>query len=251
MYMSNYFKVILTLILSSFSIYYTNKIIEYFQNKDPLMQEIINKQDDYYQEPIDAIITKSTVIPEVNGKKINIKKSYQKMKKLNSFNESLLVYETILPEKSYRFHYDKVIIPRVQENNIHLIFDINSDKTLFNNINQILIENNITASVLNSNFDITNTNFIYKSSTTYNKNIDYCLTFNLQVNKECQLNKKYTILVKENIISSNFLNNTKKAIDNQNNIIIYHFNKTTLTDFSIIIKYLKNNQAKTLFFLMY
>lgn len=241
MYMIKNFKLILTIIIFFFSIHYTNKIIEYFQNKDPLMQEIINKQADYYQEPIDAVITKSTVIPEINGKKINIKKSYQKMKKLGSFNESLLVYKTILPDKSYLNHYDKVIITRYQENIINLVFDVNNDDELFNNINKILEENNIYAGVLNYNFDINNTNFKYKLSTTYNKNIDYCLTFDLQFNKECQYNKKYTILSKENVIYNNFLNNTKKAIDNYSNLIIYRFNKDNIKELNIILKYLKNN----------
>lgn len=246
MYMSKYLKIILTLILFLFSLYYTNRIIEYFQNKDPIMQKIINIQDKYYQAPIDAIITKNTVIPETNGKKINIKKSYQKMKKLGSFNESLLVYETIIPKKSYIGHYDKVIIPKYQENNIVLVFDINNDKTLFNNINQILKENNITASILNGNFDITNTNFKYILSTTYNKNTDYCITFDLEVNKECQINKKYTILAKDTIIYNNFLNNTKKAINNHNQVIIYDFTINTINSLDTIIKFIKNNNFEFL-----
>lgn len=238
--MSNYFKVVLTIILFLISLNYTNKVIEYFQNKDPLMKEIKSKANDYYQEPIDAIITENIVIKETYGQKINIKKSYQKMKPLGVYNESLLVYESVLPTKSYLNRFDKVIIPR--GNDINLVFEINDDESLFDSINNILEENNIFGSVMNSNFNLANTNFKSLLSTNYSKNIDYCLSFNTTINKDCESNKKYTILIKEEIISSNFLNNTKKAINNHSNIIIYHLTLNTLSNLSIIIKYLKSNQ---------
>ena len=239
--MFNKLKILITIILFLFSFYYTKKIIEYFQAKDPLMQEIINKKDKFYREPIDAIITKNYVIPEINGKKINLKKSYKKMKKLGIFNESLLVFDDILPKYSYLTNYDKVIIPR-NTNNISLIFEINDDISLFNGINDILEKNNVFGNILNINIDVTNTNFLNILGTDYYINTDYCLSFSEVINEECRINKKYTILSKENIISNNFLSNTKKAINNSNNIIIYRFNINNFDNLDIIIKYLKNNQ---------
>ena len=231
MYMSNFLRLVLTIILFLISLNYTNKVIDYFQNKDPLMQEIIDKKDDYYQKPIDAIITESIVIKEVNGKKIDVKKSYQKMKRLVVFNKNLLVYETVLPSISYINKYDKVIISK--SNDISLIFEINSKK-LFYSINQILIDNNIEANILadnlTQNINIKESNFKSIISTTYNKEIDYCISFNKLVNTDCKNNKKHTILIKENIISSNFLSNTKKAINNYNNIIIYRFSQNNLSN---------------------
>lgn len=239
--MSKFFKVLLTIILFLISLNYTNKIIDYFQNKDPLMREIKDKEDDYYIEPIDAIITKHFVIPYKTGVKINIKESYKKMKSLGVFNESLLVYESVLPKKSYINTFDKVIIPRYEKNSISLVFDINNDESLFYSINKILKENNISGSVINSNFNLDNNNFNNILSTSYSENIDYCLSFNTNVNKECEKNKKYTILIKGETISNNFLNNTKKAIDNHNNIIIYRFENSNINNLSIVIKYLKTN----------
>jgi len=242
--MSKLFKVILTIILFLISINYTNKIIIYFQKKDPLMKEIINKQDDYYIKPINAVITKNFIIKEVNGRKIDIKKSYQKMKSLGIFNENLLVYENVLPKVSYLNKYDKVIIPRYPINNISLVFEI-SDEGTFYNTNKILVDNGIEASIIfenvNNDFDINKSNFKNILSTTYNNGIDYCISFNTTVNNDCKNNKKYTLLVKENIISNNFLNNTKKAINNHNNIIIYRFNSNNLSNLNTIIKYLKSN----------
>lgn len=240
--MSKLFKVILTIILFLISLNYTNEIIIYFQKKDPLMKAIINKQDDYYIKPLNAIITKNIVIKEVNGKKIDIRKSYQKMKKLGFFNENLLVYEKVLPNISYLNNYDKVILLR--DNNISLVFEVN-DENLFYGINKILIDNDIEASILvnniNNNFNIKDSNFKNILSTTYHKETDYCISFNTSVNNECKINKKYTLLMKESVISNNFLHNTKKAINNHSNIIIYRFNQDNLSNLNTIIKYLKNN----------
>ena len=70
-----------TIFLFIFSFIYTNNLLNYFRNKDPLMQEINNKKDIYYQKPIDAIITKHYLIPGSKGRIVNIKKSYNKMYK--------------------------------------------------------------------------------------------------------------------------------------------------------------------------
>jgi len=232
-------KIISTIILFIFSIIYTNKCIELIQNKDPLMKEIINNQKKYQVKPQDAIITKNTMIPGIKGKKINIKKSYQKMKKLGSFNENLLVYQEITPNISYFNNYNKIIISgNPKKNNISLIFNINN-QTLFNKIDQILKSNNVVGNIIYNNLSITNTNFINTLSENNNKKINYCLTYNLNINKDCQNNKKYTIL-SQNIINNYHLTNTKKIIKN-GIIITYNFNENNPTDLDLIIKYIKNN----------
>lgn len=74
------------------------------------MKVLKEKQTIYSIKPIDAIITKQTMIPGINGKKINIKKSYQKMKGINEFKESLLVFDIVTPNKTVNNIFDKVII---------------------------------------------------------------------------------------------------------------------------------------------
>lgn len=237
--MKKFFKIIITIVLFLFSINYTNKCIKLLQQKDPLMKKIQEVEKEYYVSPIEPTVTKNIIIPGINGKKVNIKKSYQKMKKLGSFNESLLVYETIKPNNSYLDIYDKVIIPR-KSNNLSLIFDINNNINLFNKINKILENNNVVGNLLNNNFPIENTFFINNLATTYQENIDYCLTNSLNINNECIKNKKYTVLSPSSIINNYHLSNTKNIIK-ENNIIIYSFNDNNINDLDIIIKYLKNN----------
>ena len=232
-------KIIITIFLFLFSYYYTYKCIIFLKQNDLLMQEIISKQSTYNQEPINAIITKNTMIPGINGRKINIDKSYKKMKKINKFESSLLVYDLIKANISIHNHYDKIILSgNKTKNNVSIILNIN-DEELFNAINKILVSNNVYANILtNTNYNIANTNYQNILSYQYYSFIDYCLTNNLQININCLNHKKYTVLGKS--INNYFLTNTKNILSN-GSIILYNFNKNNYFELNVIIKYLKSN----------
>ena len=206
------------------------------------MNEIKEKKDLYYRKPINAIITNNIVIPGLKGKEINVKKSYQRMKKINNYQESLLVFNDISPNKSINNHYDKVIIsgnPNIKQ--ISIILNI-TDEYLFNSINKILESNNVYANILeNSNYKLTNTNFKNSLSYNYHSFTDYCLTNKIEIKENCFKNHKYTLL--GHTISSPFLANTKSILKN-GLILQYEFNKNNYHDLNLIIKYLKNNEYK-------
>ena len=103
-------KIIITIILFIFSFLLIKNGVWLIRENDNLMKIIKEKQNDYNIEPIDAIITKHTMIPGINGKIINLQKSYNNMKSINEFKESLLVFDEIKPSKSINDIYDKVII---------------------------------------------------------------------------------------------------------------------------------------------
>ena len=232
-------KIFLTIILFLFSYYYTYKCINFLKYNDILMQEIIKKQYYYNKEPSNAIITANTMIPCVNGYQVNLNESYKKMKKINKFDQSLLVYDKIKCQKSISNYYDKVIISgNKTKNNISIILNIDEEE-LFDVINKILITNNVYGNILsNKKLDISNTNYKNIVSYQYNSFTDYCITKNLQVNKMCKDRKTHTVLVRN--ISNLFLINTKNIIEN-GIIIIYNFNKNNYNELNIVIKYLKNN----------
>ena len=232
-------KIIITIILFIFSYYYTNKCINFLKQNDKLMQEIINKQDYYNKDYINAIITNNIIIPGISGKRININKTYNKMKKINKFDESLIIYDYIKPVISITDNYNKVIVSGNSHiNKISIILSIN-DNYLFYLLNNILVNNNVKANILtNSLFNINNTNFINILSSNYSNNIDYCISNTIMINKECFINNKYTILGK--YINNYHLTNTKNIINN-GSILIYTFNRSNYNDLNIIIKYLKNN----------
>jgi peptidoglycan-N-acetylglucosamine deacetylase len=68
-------------------------------NEDPLYKKIVEKAKKYEKEPSDAKIDPVwKAIPGYNGVKVNIEKSYKKMKKEGRFTEKLLVYEEVYPK---------------------------------------------------------------------------------------------------------------------------------------------------------
>ncbi|WP_404331516.1 polysaccharide deacetylase family protein [Mesobacillus maritimus] len=68
-------------------------------NEDPLYREIEEKAKKYEKEPSDAKIDPVwRAIPGYNGVKVNIEKSFKKMKKDGEFSEKLLVYEEVHPK---------------------------------------------------------------------------------------------------------------------------------------------------------
>lgn len=234
------FKIIITTILFIFSLIYLNNAIIFIQENDKLMNIIKEKKDLYYQKPINAVITNNIIIPGLKGKEINIKKSYQRMKKINNFQESLLTFNEILPTKSINNNYDKVIIsgnPNIKQ--VSIILNI-SDEYLLNSINKILKSNNVYANILeNSNYSLTNTNFQNSISDNYLPFTNYCLTNKIEIEKNCEINHKYTLLGYN--IPSPFLSNTKSILKN-GLILQYEFNKNNYHDLNLIIKYLKNNE---------
>lgn len=91
------------LVSNPFSDYYLTYLkaetITVSMNEDPLYREIAEKAKKYEKEPSDAKIDPVwKAIPGYNGVKVNIEKSFEKMKKDGEFSEKLLVYEEIHPK---------------------------------------------------------------------------------------------------------------------------------------------------------
>ena len=91
----------------------THKTINFLKQKDKIMISLKNIQNNYYNKPIEPIIKDNTFIPGLNGFKINIDKSYNRLKKVGSFNKQLLVYDTIKTKE--------LIIKKCKELNIKFI----------------------------------------------------------------------------------------------------------------------------------
>ena len=104
------YKILFTTILFIFSFLLIKSGVWLIQENDSLMILLKEKQSIYNREPIDAIITKHTMIPGIKGSRINLKKSYNNMKRINEFKESLLVFDKIKPSKNINNNYDKILI---------------------------------------------------------------------------------------------------------------------------------------------
>lgn len=251
--MKKHFTIIITILLFIFSFYYTDKCINILKRKDPLMQEIIKKSKEININPTNAIITNNTVIPGISGLNINLDKSYEKMKKLGSFNESLIVYEEILPNISYKNYYDKIIVSNNNNNKLSLVFNI-KDLSIYQEINNILTKYQLKGNYYFQNsFFSNNIDDITKINDTilvnnlvnlsnYQHIIDYCLVDEISNQIPCQNNKKYTILSGINI--DNYHLTYTKNNYNHSNVITYTFNKNNLKDLELIINYLLNNNIE-------
>ncbi len=122
-------------LLTVFSLFYTNRLINISKSKDILMQEIKTKANNYTKTAIEATIQDNRIIPGLKGVIVDINQSYNNMKKLGVFNEKFLIYNPLLPEITLKDNYDKYII-RGNSNKkaIAIVFKINSN----NNIEEIL-----------------------------------------------------------------------------------------------------------------
>ena len=255
------------ILLLVFSFFYTNKIIDILKEKDPIMKKIKSTEEKYNIKYKNAIITGNNIISGKNGKTINYKESYNKMKKYGTYNETLTVLKEVTPEISINNNYDKYIIKGNSENkNIALIFIINKDTdptkilSILNNkkvlgtffIDGTYLENNIDMikSMKNHELELLSYNNEYnfsyfKTSLYYLENLSqnkckYCFTEydNDKLLNLCSKNKLHTIkptlYLKNNIYSS-----IKKNISNSI-IISFEINNYVERELSTTIDYIKS-----------
>lgn len=245
--MKNIFNIILTILIINFSFYYTNKVSEYIKNKDPIMIKIRNKEINYYKEPVNAIINNNTIIPGRKGQEIDIDNSYIKMKKINDYNESLLVFNYLTPQKSISNNKDKLIINGNKEKkNISILLKIN-DLNILNKITNDNCFNDINF-IFNNSFITKNYNYIklLENNIVINQNeklynlelIDYCYTTDINSNNKCLNYNKFCIIPKE--ITNNYYYNTYQIIDNGNILVYQIINDKNIYEIKLIINSIKN-----------
>ena len=137
--------------LVCFSFFYTDKVMNLLNSKDPLMVKLNDIKKDYEVLPVNAIIDNDTIVPGKKGLEVDIDKSYEEMKLGGIFRKESLIYKDILPSSSISNNKDKYIVKGNSNNEVSLIVIYNSlTKQNITNINNITIYLN--------HKDITNTN---------------------------------------------------------------------------------------------
>ena len=127
------------LVLVLFSFFYTDRVMNFINKKDPLMNKIDLLKDKYEVLPVNAVLDSNTIIPGVKGKSVDLDKSYENMKVSGIFREDYLVYNDILPSEMLSNNMDKYIIGgNTSSNRVSLLVITNYD-----NIDKIK-NNNIT-----------------------------------------------------------------------------------------------------------
>jgi hypothetical protein len=107
------------------SFYYTERVALYVKNKNPLMQTLEEIKETKYVSSINStIIDDIYIIPGINGKEVNLEKSFSNMHEYNLYNEDYLVFNEIKPSISLTDNKDKIIIKgNKKKQSVSLIFE--------------------------------------------------------------------------------------------------------------------------------
>ena len=271
--MKKIFEGIGLLSLICFSFFYTSQIATVIKDNDDIYKQINEIKEQYTTKPIDAIIKENTIIPGISGSEIDVNKSYKKMKKINSFNDNLLVYKSIKPSISVNEMYDKYIISgNKNKNEVALLFLLKDGDSVHSILN-ILQENEVEATFFTDGYWFENNNELVLDiieeghnignlGYTYNYNVSgidwmnsivksigeqkdtYCynLIDDATALSLCNGNKSYTI--RPNIVvKQNPLIEIKKSLNN-GSIISLEVNDTTTKELSLILDYIDSKDLK-------
>ncbi len=228
--------------------YYTEKMSNIVINNSSLVNEINKSSGDYNVEAVSAVITKDYIIPGLNGYAVNVLKSYNNMRYLDTFNSYYLEYDKIVPEVSIENNKDKIIkYGNESKRSVSLIIKDNID-VLNYSVKQNL---SITRLIDNKTFDSSNRyEQINNDYLEYNKvetmlnnnniNQNICYVDN-NIKDICLKNKKY--LVEASLILNNYnLASVKDKI--RSGYIIYINDNVNLTNFKLLLNEINYHDLK-------
>ncbi len=245
--MKKIFKYLGLLGICLFSFYYTEQVALYVKNKNPLMREIKEKKDTLYVNSIDSVLIDDLyIIPGLNGKEVNVNKSFSNMKEYEMFNEEAIIFNQIIPSISLEDNKNRIIIRgNSNKNAVSLIFEAN------NYLANSLLEKKNTVNILitKESYD---TNYEMINDATNEKiynNIDKYLTKN-KINKDlCYVKNstpkyckgKYLFKPSLTLNHSNLSKNINKIEAGE---IILVEDSVTLSELELLIKQIENKNLK-------
>lgn len=251
---------VLTLFVVSFS--YHGEVAKVGKMSDSLMQQISSNKSLYERKKIEAIVTENTIVPGINGRKVDVNKSYNAMKQDGIFDVQKLVYKKNKIKDELSNNKNKHIISGNQtKKQVALIFKVkNNDDT--NKVTNILLDNDVKATFfvdeqfaknkfeklkyIVSNKNVVGNlgdsdNYIWLktliTSSGFQKN-NYCIEDNSKRIYFCQKYNDYTIKVKEEIKETpliNVKNNLKNGA-----FLYFDINNKLIKELPNIINYVKS-----------
>ena len=121
------------IIVAIFTFYSVYRVEERLNSNNPIIKEIRETASKYNKNYINAKIIGNNIISGKNGKEINYKKTYRKMKQYGSYNETLTTLKEVTPEISIKKNYDKYLIGGNQnDRKISLVFAVKENKSFLN-----------------------------------------------------------------------------------------------------------------------
>ncbi len=271
--MKKFFECIGMISLVCVSFFFTEKTARVVKETDEIMVEIKKASETHINKSIDAVIKEDTIIPGIYGGVIDEGKSYEKMKRVGSYQENLLVYKKIMPSISIEKNFDKYIISGNPKKNMATLLFLVKDNDDTTKIENILKQKNVKASFfvdgnwfenhndkiyewinkdhtvgnLSYHMDYTNSSFVWMDTIIKrvgNQQVSFC--YNEKPNKEalkiCAMNKNYTVRPTI-VVSKSPLSEIKENLK-AGSIIALSINQTVEKELPIIIEYIKGKGYK-------
>ena len=129
--MKRVIKIIVISLFTCFSFYYTDKVIEFSKERDPIMIKLrsINKNKVSY---VNGVLSSDTMLVGESGYEVDIEKSYEQMKKIDEYNDNLLSYIDVKPSILKKDNLDKFIIgSNTNDKKISFVFSSSSVKKYY------------------------------------------------------------------------------------------------------------------------
>lgn len=224
------------LCLICFSFFYTEKIMDMINKKDPLMEEISNMKSSYDVLPVNAVIEEDTIVPGIIGREVDVNKSYENMKLSGIFREDALIFKDILPSNSLNNNMDKYIVKgNGNKKEVALIVVFNSN--YINKLNKI---DNITVFFNHKDLDVDNIKkikeneiYTYGDSGVYTPEI--LLSDNSLINRTSNNKSLYCLVKNKNREKLDMCNDNGMYVVFPNIIGGYYEIKNSLSNGSIIL----------------
>lgn len=256
-----------------FSFFYTEKTVSVVKEYDDIMINIRGMEKQYKKEPIDATINGNKIIPGLSGRKIDLNRSYSKMKRYGKFEESLIVLKKIKPNNLLEKNKHKYIISgNKDKKNVSLIFLVDKNDNIDEIINildkkgvkgnffvdlkwleknsnliPILVRENHVVGNLSHNMDYLDSSFVWMETIIEkigNQKVGYCYTEkeNKDLINICKKNNNYTIMPNIIVEVNPYTNVKEKLVSGS--IISFKINNNLIEELPIVINYIKSKDYK-------
>lgn len=265
--MKKFFNVIGVICLLWFSFFYTEQTAIVVSELDELMVKIKEEAAIYKDNPSDATVFENTIIPGKSGSSIDIKKSYNAMRKIGSFDPKLFVYKKVKPKVSIDNVYDKYVVSgNADKKQVSLLFLITDNDnassiaktlesknirgTFFIDGHWFEINNDIVSYLIGNGHFIGNmsyaldyqySGFIWMDTIlkkAFKQEKGYCLKNGTNDLKYCSIQKNHTIEPKL-IVDKNPTINICGNLEN-GAIIAVHANEQLYKELDLVISCIKN-----------
>ena len=255
--------------LICFSFFYTEKAALVVKETDELLLTIRENVDQYQVDAVDALIDGNTIVPGMNGKEVDVEKSYDKMKPYGKFQENLLEYKSIKPKEKMNKNFDKYVIGgNKKKNQVSLLFLVDeqdSVDSVLSILDQFDLKGNFFVDGLwfeNHNDEVTeliqsghvignlsyqgnykDSSFIWMDTIIKKiakQRISYCYTEeeNDEILQICSMNHDYTILPSY-VVQNHPLKEIKENLE-AGSIVSLSINDMMIQELPVIIRYIQS-----------